>query len=123
MVAKEVQPALGPVRISRRALHPMGVTGELLFRRRFLWPERGSLLFMAFGITGKYVGTNGKPVDFAACYSERRAKISSFPDYSIQIILIYAHGAPGLIGDDDVGNLTKMLRTKMRINGQIHLLG
>jgi len=78
---------------------------------------------MAFGITGKYVGTDGKPVEFAAPYSERRAKISSFPDRSIQIILIYAHGAPGLIGDDDVDSLTQMLGKKMRINGQIHLLG
>jgi hypothetical protein len=87
------------------------------------WLGRGNLLCMAFGITGKYVGTNGKPVEFAAPYTERQAKISSFPDYSIQIILIYAHGAPGLIGDDDVDNLTKMLRKKMRMNGQIHLLG
>lgn len=78
---------------------------------------------MAFGITGKYLGSNGKPVEFAAPYSERQAKISSFPDSSIQIILIYAHGAPGLIGDDDVDDLTKMLKTKMRVNGQIHLLG
>jgi hypothetical protein len=78
---------------------------------------------MAFGITGKYMGTDGKPVEFAAPYSERQAKISSFPDSSIQIILIYAHGAPGLIGDDDVDSLTQMLRKKMRSNGQIHLLG
>ena len=78
---------------------------------------------MAFGITGKYVGTDGKPVEFAAPYSERKAKISSFPDRSIQIIYIYAHGAPGLIGDDDVDSLTQMLQRKMRVNGQIHLLG
>jgi hypothetical protein len=78
---------------------------------------------MAFGITGKYVGTDGKPVEFAAPYSERQGKIASFPDGSIKIILIYAHGAPGLIGDDDVDSLTKMLKTKMMTNGQIHLLG
>lgn len=78
---------------------------------------------MAFGITGKYVGTDGKPVEFAAPYSERRAKIASFPDGSIKIIVIYAHGAPGLIGDDDAEDLTKMLKAKMMTNGQIHLLG
>jgi hypothetical protein len=78
---------------------------------------------MAFGITGKYIGTNGTPVEYAAPYSERRATISSFPDGSIQIILIYAHGAPGLIGDDDADSLTQMLVKKMKYNGQIHLLG
>jgi hypothetical protein len=78
---------------------------------------------MAFGIVGKYLGSDGKPVEFAAPYTDRQAKIGSFPDGSIQIILIYAHGAPGLIGDDDVDSLTKMLKKKMTVNGQIHLLG
>jgi hypothetical protein len=87
------------------------------------WPGCGNLSCMAFGITGKYVGTDGKPVKFAAPYSQREAKISSFPDSSIQIILIYAHGAPGMIGDDDAQSLTRMLRKKMKVNGQIHLLG
>lgn len=78
---------------------------------------------MAFGITGKYQGTGGRLVEFVAPYAERRARIASFPDRSVQIILIYAHGAPGMIGDDDVDSLTQMLAKKMRINGQIHLLG
>jgi hypothetical protein len=78
---------------------------------------------MAFGITGKYLGSDGKRVEFAAPYSERRATISSFPDRSVQIILIYAHGAPGLMGDDDVDNLSTMLGKKMAPHGQIHLLG
>lgn len=78
---------------------------------------------MAFGVTGKYIVADGKPVEFAAPYSDRRVKISSLSDSSIQIILIYAHGAPGLIGDDDVDDLARMLGKKMRINGQIHLLG
>jgi hypothetical protein len=78
---------------------------------------------MAFGITGKYVATDGKSVEFAAPYSQRVAKISSFPDNSILIILIYAHGAPGLIGDDDSESLSRMLGKKMKVNGQIHLLG
>jgi hypothetical protein len=78
---------------------------------------------MAFGITGKYIGSDGKPIEFAAPYAERKAKIASFPDHSIQIILIYAHGAPGLIGDDDVDGLARMLQNKMMVNGQIHLLG
>jgi hypothetical protein len=84
---------------------------------------RGILTRMAFGVTGKYVGADGKFVEFAAPYTDRQAKVSSFPDRSIQIILIYAHGAPGLIGDDDVDSLTRMLKSKMRLNGQIHLLG
>lgn len=78
---------------------------------------------MAFGITGKYSTKDGKPVEFAAPYAERRNKIASFPDKSIRIILIYAHGAPGMIGDDDAESLEKMLKSKMMINGQIHLLG
>jgi len=78
---------------------------------------------MAFGITGKYVGTDGTAVAFAEPYANRKTAISSFPDGSIRIILIYAHGAPGLIGDDDADDLTKMLKTKMMQNGQIHLLG
>ena len=69
------------------------------------------------------MGTDGTAVEFAAPYADRHAKISSFPDGSIQIILIYAHGAPGLIGDDDVDSLSKMLGKKMTFNGQIHLLG
>ena len=78
---------------------------------------------MAFGITGEYVGNNGKSVEFEAPYSERKARISSFPDRSIQIICVYAHGAPGLIGDDDVDALTRMLEKKMASDGQVHLLG
>jgi len=78
---------------------------------------------MAFGITGKYIAKDGKPVEFAAPYAERREKIVSFPDNSLRIILIYAHGAPGLIGDDDADDLEKMLKKKMMMNGQIHILG
>jgi hypothetical protein len=78
---------------------------------------------MAFGVVGKYVGTDGTPVDFAAPYDDRKNKIGSLPDKSLLIILIYAHGAPGWIGDDEVDGLTKMLKSKMRLNGQIHLLG
>jgi len=78
---------------------------------------------MPFGITGKYVGSNGKAVEFEAPYAERKAKISSFPDGSIQIIRFYAHGAPGLIGDDDVDAIAAMLQQKMKSSGQIHLLG
>lgn len=78
---------------------------------------------MAFGITGKYLEGPGKSVQFAAPYEERKQKISSLPDKSIIIILIYAHGAPGLIGDDDVDDLTQMLEKKMGPKGQIHLLG
>lgn len=78
---------------------------------------------MAFGITGKYIGTNGKPVEFAAPYADRKSKVASFPDRSILIIVIYAHGAPGMIGDDDADSLAQLLQKKMAINGQIHLLG
>jgi hypothetical protein len=78
---------------------------------------------MAFGITGKYVASNGADVQFATPYAERKKKIASFPDASIKIIVFYAHGAPGMIGDDEVDDLTDMLGKKMMLNGQIHLLG
>lgn len=78
---------------------------------------------MAFGITGKYVGTDGSPTTFAAPYEAREAKIASFPDRSLVLIVVYAHGMPGQIGDDDVDALTRMLGKKMRAGGQIHLLG
>jgi hypothetical protein len=45
------------------------------------------------------------------------------PDRSIVLLVIYAHGAPGMIGDDDVDSLTAMLQKKMASNSQIHLLG
>jgi hypothetical protein len=62
---------------------------------------------MAFGITGKYQGTDGKLVGFGGRYSERKRMISSFPDRSIH----------------DVDSLTGMLKKKKRINRRIHLLG
>jgi hypothetical protein len=78
---------------------------------------------MAFGITGKYVEADGRSVQFAVPYEERQQKIASLPDRSIVLIVIYAHGAPGEIGDDDVDTLTQMLQKKMQSHGQIHLLG
>ena len=78
---------------------------------------------MPFGITGKYVGSDGKSVEFEAPYADRKATIAAFPDRSVQIIRFYAHGAPGLIGDDDVDDLVRMLQDKMVTNGQIHILG
>jgi hypothetical protein len=78
---------------------------------------------MAFGITGKYIEAPGKSVQFAVPYDERKKKIASLPDRSIDIIVVYAHGAPGMIGDDDVDDLTQMLQNKMKSYGQIHLLG
>jgi hypothetical protein len=78
---------------------------------------------MPFGITGKYVGKDGKSAEFEAAYSDRKAKIAAFPDMSVQLIRVYAHGAPGMIGDDDVDSLTGMLGKKMAPDGQIHLLG
>lgn len=78
---------------------------------------------MAFGITGRYFEADGTSVQFAVPYEQRVERVASVPDYSIAIIVIYAHGAPGMIGDDDVESLTKMLQKKMRGNGQIHLLG
>jgi len=78
---------------------------------------------MAFGITGRYIVADGTSVQFAAPYEERQQKIASFPDRSIVVVVVYAHGAPGMIGDDDVDSLTQMLQAKMRTHGQIHLLG
>jgi len=78
---------------------------------------------MAFGISGKYLEAPGKSVQFAAPYEERKKKIASLPDRSIILLVIYAHGAPGMIGDDDVDDLTQFLQNKMASKGQIHLLG
>ena len=78
---------------------------------------------MTFGITGTYIGDDGKPVEFEKPYAERKQTIAGFPDRSVKIIRFYQHGAPGMIGDDDVDSLTGMLADKMQKNGQIHLLG
>jgi hypothetical protein len=78
---------------------------------------------MAFGITGKYVDANGEVVSFAVPYEERKAKINSLPDRSILLIIVYAHGAPGMIGDDDTDSLANLLKDKMAPSSQIHLLG
>lgn len=78
---------------------------------------------MAFGITGAYTTESRKIAEFAAPYAERVKTVAGLPDRSIRIIRIYAHGAPGLIGDDDVDALVKMLAGKMASDSQIHLLG
>jgi hypothetical protein len=78
---------------------------------------------MPFGITGRYKKSDGKTIKFEAPYADRRATIEAFSSRSIEIIRFYEHGAPGLIGDDDVDALAGMLQDKMQPDGQIHLLG
>lgn len=78
---------------------------------------------MAFGICGDYFGEDGKTTRFEGPTSKRKEIISALPNKSIKIIKIYNHGAPGLLGDDDVGDLHKMLGDKMQPKSQIHLLG
>lgn len=78
---------------------------------------------MAFGITGTYSDTDGKAVDFEGPWEGRAAQIAALPDRSISVIRFYNHGAPGMIGEDDVDSLTAMLKDKMRKHGYVHLLG
>lgn len=77
---------------------------------------------MPFGITGRRIGENGN-VEFEAAWNERETTIAGFADQSILLIRFYNHGAPGMIGGDDVDSLAKMLKGKMSKGGKIHLLG
>jgi len=78
---------------------------------------------MAFGISGNYLDEKGQSVEFGAPLADRKKTVASFPDKSVEVIRIYAHGMPGSIGDDDLDALVNMLSSKMKQRGQIHLLG
>jgi hypothetical protein len=73
---------------------------------------------MAFGITGEAAGRK-----FEASIDHAESTIAGMDESSISRINIYAHGAPGMIGDWNAGLLEHMLKKKMRALGQIHLLG
>jgi hypothetical protein len=76
-----------------------------------------------FGITGEYRNMDGKFVEFEGPYADRRAIVSRFPNNSIRIVRLYEHGAPGMLGNDDVDSLAALLGGKMMKDGAIHLLG
>jgi len=82
---------------------------------------------MSFGISGLYLDENKVSRKFEGPIGEEgkiaKKIIVALPDYSIQIIKIYDHGAPGIISNWDVFDLEAMLKKKMMVNGQIQLLG
>jgi len=77
---------------------------------------------MAFGVTATF-RKSGNTIKTASPYEARKAFFEACPDKSVSVATIYAHGAPGLIGDDEVEDLTVMLGPKMVQKGTIYLWG
>lgn len=77
---------------------------------------------MAFGISGLVSGTTASS-KFAGPIETAEAQIAALPAGKVSLIKIYAHGQPGAIHKWTVFDLERMLKPKMKADGQIHLLG
>ena len=73
---------------------------------------------MAFGITGELVSG----AEFEAPIEDAVKKIASLAG-SIQVIRIYAHGAPGMIHSFDASQLETMLKSKIAPKGEVNCWG